>query len=408
MLVILAIYMIEKFLQTKKKRYAVGLIVIPTLIANLHVAVWPFYFILFLPYIGEYIFSFLGNANYIRFLKIKFWKRKLKSKKITAEKASNIQAKIASLEAEIIIQKENTTKRRSHAYKVIIERNNNVKALILIMILCAFTGLLTPLGDTPYTYLVKTLQGNTMDNINEHLPLTLINAKDFLCLIIVFLGILLFTDTKIKLRDLLMISGLLFLALSSRRQISMVVLIGSVVLTRLISALFDKYDANGFQEVQKFMLKKRGVVITIAVVAIISVYFYKPQMHNTYINEKSYPVQACNYILEHVDDVSKMKIYNEYNYGSYLLFRGIPVFIDSRADLYAPEFNGEKDIFNDFINISNLSVYYENKFKEYKITHVLVYKNSKLNMFLSRNSDYKLLYSDDYFYFYERLASNET
>lgn len=81
MLVILAIYMIEKFLQTKKKRYAVGLIVIPTLIANLHVAVWPFYFILFLPYIGEYIFSFLGNANYIRFLKIKFWKRKLKSKK---------------------------------------------------------------------------------------------------------------------------------------------------------------------------------------------------------------------------------------------------------------------------------------------------------------------------------------
>ncbi len=249
--------MIEKFLQTKKKRYAVGLIVIPTLIANLHAAVWPFYFILFLPYIGEYIFSFLGNANYIRFLKIKFWKRKLKSKKITAEKASNIQAKIASLEAEIIIQKENTTKRRSHAYKVVIERNNNVKALILIMILCAFTGLLTPLGDTPYTYLVKTLQGNTMDNINEHLPLTLINAKDFLCLIIVFLGILLFTDTKIKLRDLLMISGLLFLALSSRRQISMFVLIGSVVLTRLISALFDKYDANGFHEVQKFMLKKK-------------------------------------------------------------------------------------------------------------------------------------------------------
>lgn len=37
-----------------------------------------------------------------------------------------------------------------------------------------------------------------------------------------------------------------------------------------------------------------------------------------------------------------MKIYNEYNYGSYLLFRGIPVFVDSRADLYTPQFNGEK------------------------------------------------------------------
>ena len=33
-----------------------------------------------------------------------------------------------------------------------------------------------------------------------------------------------------------------------------------------------------------------------------------------------------------------MKIYNEYNYGSYLLFRGIPVFIDSRCDLYTKEY----------------------------------------------------------------------
>ena len=36
-----------------------------------------------------------------------------------------------------------------------------------------------------------------------------------------------------------------------------------------------------------------------------------------------------------------------------MLFRGIPVFIDSRADLYAPEFSGKaEDIFMDFINTS--------------------------------------------------------
>ena len=39
-------------------------------------------------------------------------------------------------------------------------------------------------------------------------------------------------------------------------------------------------------------------------------------------------------------DVKNIKLFNEYNYGSYLLYKGIPVFIDSRADLYAPEFNG--------------------------------------------------------------------
>lgn len=405
-LFVITIYFIEKFLESKKKRYAVGLIIIPILIANLHSAVWPFYFVLFLPYIGEYIVSLFGNANYMRIIKIKFLKLKSKKKNLSEEKLKNIQARIAALEAEIIIQKENTNKRREKSYKIIIEKNDNVKALILIMIICAFTGLLTPLGDTPYTYLLKTVEGNTMDNINEHLPLTLINSKDFLCLIIVFLAILLFTDTKIKLRDLFMIGGLLLLALSSRRQISMFVLIGSVILTRLVTALFDKYDPTGFDKLKNFILKAEGVIITAGIILIISIYMFKPKVNNQYISESSYPVAASNYILENVD-VENMRIYNEYNYGSYLLFRGIPVFIDSRADLYAPEFNGEKDIFSDFINISNISVYYENKFKEYEITHVLVYKNAKLNMFLSRNSDYKLLYNDDYFYFYERLASND-
>ena len=277
-LFVITIYFIEKFLESKKKRYAVGLIIIPILIANLHSAVWPFYFVLFLPYIGEYIVSLFGNANYMRIIKIKFLKLKSKKKNLSEEKLKNIQARIAALEAEIIIQKENTNKRREKSYKIIIEKNDNVKALILIMIICAFTGLLTPLGDTPYTYLLKTVEGNTMDNINEHLPLTLINSKDFLCLIIVFLAILLFTDTKIKLRDLFMIGGLLLLALSSRRQISMFVLIGSVILTRLVTALFDKYDPTGFDKLKNFILKAEGVIITAGIILIISIYMFKPNI----------------------------------------------------------------------------------------------------------------------------------
>ena len=48
----LQILLIEQFLATKKKRYAVGLVIIPIIIANVHLAVWPFYFVIFLPYIA--------------------------------------------------------------------------------------------------------------------------------------------------------------------------------------------------------------------------------------------------------------------------------------------------------------------------------------------------------------------
>lgn len=38
----LTVLFIEEFIASKKKRYAIGLIIISILIANLHVAVWPF------------------------------------------------------------------------------------------------------------------------------------------------------------------------------------------------------------------------------------------------------------------------------------------------------------------------------------------------------------------------------
>lgn len=74
----LTILFIEQFLKTKKKRYAIYLIIIPILIANLHCAVWPFYFVLYLPYIVEYIIASIADANLYYFIQIKWKQFKLK------------------------------------------------------------------------------------------------------------------------------------------------------------------------------------------------------------------------------------------------------------------------------------------------------------------------------------------
>ena len=110
-----------------------------------------------------------------------------------------------------------------------------------------------------------------------------------------------------------------------------------------------------------------------------------------------------NYFEKNQIDLSEVRLYNEYNYGSYLLFKDIPVFIDSRCDLYAPEYNGGRDIFSDFIESSGLSVYFEDIFEKYDITHVILYKNSKMNMVIENANleNYKLLNEDDNFVFYE-------
>ena len=413
-LFVLTILFIEQFIETKKKRYIVYLIIIPIIIANVHCAVWPFYFILYLPYIAEYIIAMLTSSNLYYKIAIKSNKHKVKKltlKNKDQEKIDAITQKIETLQKESEEFEAKQRRRREQPYKIILKKEKCVKYLILVMIICIFTGLLTPLGDTPYTYLPKTMQGNTMENISEHLPLTLIDDVKTMVVIVLFLLILIFTDTKIKLRDLFMIAGLVLMAFMSRRQVSMFVLIGGFVFAKLLVALIDKYDKGGAEQAVNAITTIWGKIITILLAILVVFTLYRGKINNPIVSTSSYPVKACDYILENID-VENMRIFNEYNYGSYLLYRGIPVFIDSRADLYTPEFNGTKneegeyegrDIFTDYINTTNISRYYENTFKEYDITHVLIRKNTKLNMLLSRDKEhYKELYSDDNFIFYER------
>lgn len=409
-LFVLTIFGIEQFLKTKKIRYAILLIIIPIVIANVHSAVWPFYFVLYLPYIAEYLIYIIATTNYsILFKKISLnFKSKFGKNKLSPIQADLEKNEIKRLKKE---HQEKVEQKLGNLYKIRLEREKNIKWLILILIICAFTGLLTPIKDTPYTYLIKTNQGNTTQNISEHLPLTLIKNNNMIAILIIIFGILTFTKTKIKLRDLFMLMGLILLSFMSQRQVSMLVIIGNFIVAKMLFEFLNNTDKKLFNH----MYTEIGAIIVITCfTSILSINYYKDKRNDIYVDDSSYPVQASNYLVNDlIPSIGKenFKLYNEYNYGSYLLFRDIPVFIDSRADLYTPEFNGEKDeegdyagrdIFTDFLNISSLATDYEYKFNEYGITHVMTYSNSKLNSLIEKDQNYKLLYEDDDFVIYER------
>lgn len=404
-LFILSLYFIEKFLENRKIRYGIGIVLISTLIANLHVAVWPFLFILFLPYIGEYLIAVLADVIIYKKVQEMLLKIKIKYSSNNKEALEKFQKELDELQAKVSKIKIKRSKSIQNPYKIKITKNKNVKWLIVIMIICAFTGLLTPLGDTPYTYLAKTMQGNTTKNINEHLPMTIAEQPEVLCTIIIFLAVLTFTKIKIKLSDLFMIGGLAFLMLESRRQLSMFSLIGSVILSKLIVELITCYDKELLEKINKKILHPFIIICMIVLVGWQTYDNVKTKYNDKFIDETQYPVKACDYILENID-LSKARFYNEYNYGSYMIYRGIPVFIDSRADLYAPEFSGLKDdIFTDFIDVSSIGTFYEDILEKYNITHVILYSNSKMSMIIDETKDphYSKIYKDDYFVIYERV-----
>ena len=393
----LEILFIESFLETKKKRYGVGLVIIPILIANFHAAVFYFYFILYLPYIAEYLIGLFRECiNNMPEKRVRTLNNKI-------EKCTN-EKKLAKLQAKLQVELNKSKKVfNKEPYKITITYKKITKWLILIMIISLFTGFLAPQITESYTHLVRLMRGNTTQNISEHLPLTLANNIKYACVLVFLLAVLIFTDTKIRLCDLFMLGGLAILTFMTRRQESMFIIICLPIFVRLVTDFINKYDKTFINIATNAMTSVCGVIITICLILIFSMFMYNTRYKDEYVSQSSYPVQASDWILENLN-VNEIKLYNEYNFGSYLLHRGIPVFIDSRCDLYTPQFNEGVDIFSDFINISSLATKnLEGLFDKYEFTHFIVGSKAKLTIYLDAKPDeYNIIYSDDYFYIYER------
>ena len=356
------IYFIESFLKNGNKRYLIGLILISLILCNIHVAVWPFYFILYLPYLVEYLVTIIC--------------RKIKLKK----------------ENKFI----NFLKKR-----FILEENKNIKYLFLTMIGSLLTGLITPIGTTPYTYFIKTAMGNSQKYIQEH---QMITWKDSPFTIIIAMETIFFAIfSKAKLRDLFMIGGVVFMSIISIRHISLLALIGTICFVRIFVIFLENFNLDIDNKIINFFNRKGIFICSYILVIVFMALMLNNNTKIEYVNHELYPVEATKYIKENIN-IEKMRLFNEYNFGSYLLLNDIPVFIDSRADLYTKEFSGlDYDIFDDF---ERMNVSYREKFEFYNITHALVYKkDNPMYSLLSNDTNYKLIYDDDYFALFEKLEN---
>ena len=356
-LFVLEIYFIERLLSSSNKKYAIFLFFIYVLIANLHAAVWPFYFVLMMPFLFEWLIYIIKN----RF---------------------NIE-----LNKRIFIG------------RLSIEEYRGIKILGIVFIISLFLGVLTPIGFTPYTYFVKIMMGDTMKYIEEHKALVLIENAFVWGYILMLLVPLIFTKVKIRLSDIVMIFGIIFMTFLSARHVSFLAIIGVLYLCRVYSNI-GLIKGN---KVLDFELPIGGVLVVVLTVIITSGIVFNMNSKKPFIDEDIYPVEMVKYINKEMNP-KKMRLYNEYDFGSYLLFKDYKVFIDSRSDLYTKPFNGKTDIFDECMNITTN---YGRIFSKYDITHILIYKDTDLNQILTASSNYKLIHKEGKFALFEYLGDDD-
>lgn len=361
LLFFLEVYFIEKLYKTGNKKNSIFIILISILIANLHMPLWIFSVILYFPFLAEFLMSLIIN----KFKKIK----------------------------EFIDD------------KLIINEPKNKKIFLTTFIILLLSGLLTPLKLYPYTFFTKSLFNPVFDFIGEMQQPALLYFIWEPIFIIILIIIMLFKKIKIRLQDLMLMLGLFVFSLIAVRNVVYVYIFFP---TLIVKILFQSYDMKcGSKKVSMFFRKVNKKVVQIfTIVCLITIYsflLYKMDFKKQEYNLKiDYPDEIVNYIKENLD-YQNIKLYTDFNYGSYIAFNDIPIFVDNRAEVYIKEFNGGYDIITDYKNSKTISKYKE-IFEKYKFDYALVYTESELYYCLMMDLNYEFVLEEKYYTLFKRVV----
>ena len=350
LLLLLEIYFIEKLISTKQKRYYIIFFVMSALIVNFHASVWYMTIILVLPYLAEAIMhKIMKNKN-------------LEKSKIILEPIS-------------------------------------IKMLIIVILCLVLGSFISPIGIYTYTYMFKVIGGISSTFISELQQTDIISSIGMILGLIVIDILMLATKSKMKLSDILLFFGLYFMAILARRNQAFLYLIGTIPVVRLITNFFETYDTeNILEKVNNFFSKNWVLGCTTIVIVIGLSSNMVTRIREKYVNEKKYPVEAVNFIKENLD-YKNLKIYNSFNYGSYLELSGIPAFVDSRSEIFTEEFNNVT-ILKDWLETSRGNVNYNDTFAKYEIDYAIVEDKEIINTYISADENYEKVFDDETFSIY--------
>jgi hypothetical protein len=353
---ILELYALDGLLERGKKKYFWILILLSIVLVNVHDTLYPLYFVIMLPYLAEIIWAKLNLFH---------------------------------IEGE--------------SYKIELSNFKNQKYLIVLMIICIFTGLMTPLFGTAYTNMIECMSGISTQFIAELQQLNIFKEPFYMCLLALTIIIIGFTKTKVKLKDLLFSFGFFVFALIAIRDVYFLYLIGIVSITNIFVAFLKTYlGEESIEKIDNFFIDSDFKIILIVVlVGGCAAGAISSQLTGEYIDDLSYPVEATEWILNNVD-LDEARIWTGFNYGSYLELNGIKVFLDSRSGMYCDEVNKGVTILSDWLNVEKGNTSYDTIFDKYGITHALITNTNIINQYIYTNEDYELIYQDDVFSLYER------
>ena len=258
------------------------------------------------------------------------------------------------------------------------QKKYDLKPIIFIMIVMFFTGLINPYGIKNILY-VFTSYGQKILNetIIELVPLSFSSLYDKFIIFVIFLAYFLYFKCKnIPIRYYLLLFGTTYLAFDCSRSIALFMLGSLFPLSYLYKDKILNIDIEMF-----IPIKIKRFIMILFLIILIS-YSFIPK--NFYPKSK----EAIDYLAKNYN-TENMRLYINFNDGSYAVYKEIKVNIDPRAEVYLKKNNHKSDIYKEYNSLSSNEISYKKYLDKYKFTHLLVGKDDSL---------YKKLREDSYNY----------
>ena len=193
--------------------------------------------------------------------------------------------------------------------------------------------------------------------------------------------------------DLLLYSAAALAGLLSVRHIPLFSLLAVPIVSRYLLSALDGTSVyplfSGQSPIYSSSKRKTALnwLLAILALAVAVVWVVSKIQNNEEAIAQKYPVEAVNFLEE--SGLSDKHGYNLYQWGGYLIWRNIPVYIDGRADVYGDEF-----IFS-YLDAFNITKRWRQPLETFNVDYVLISKSEALTTLLSEAADWQEAYQDN-------------
>ena len=319
-ILLLAIYLLELYIETENKKYVYFLPLLSFIEINLHASLWLMLILFMIPYLID---SFKSDK-----LKLQGYKKKY---------------------------------------------------LFIAFILSLLLGFINPYGYKAITFIFRSYGDPYMlTYIAELQPFnvkSLVGVQLFSLVMISTLFYVFFREEKIRIRYICLYCGTLILGVFSIKGFSHFILVSIFPIALLLK---DKVPKN-FGEYKKIFNKLFNVFIPILGVGCIVLLFFAFKQYKNVAkisNRAEEAVSVIDYFTG--SNPNNVKVYASFNNGGYVEFRGYKAYIDPRAEVFLKKNNGKENIHNEYYDFEFGKIERDEFLNKYNFDFLLVDMTDRL------------------------------